>query len=375
MIFDPPTASETSDTDAETTPDDDTALPDEQPRRRWITRHKTLTALIALAGLVLVLVLALLIWLWILNHKLNQVEHFDLDLGTDRPTVSAGGGHGANFLLIGVDDGHEVDLKKMLGSGDWQPGVFRSDTIMVAHRSDDGSKVQVVSLPRDSYVDIPGHGKNKINAAFSFGGPDLLGRTVERLTGVLIDHVVVVDFQGFAGMTEAIGGVDVYVPDDIVDPRSGEVIWDKGWEHVEGDSALAYVRTRYGLPRGDFDRVQRQQNLLRAILKGSSRTSVLTNPFKLTDLVDQVTGHLAVDSGLNNKTLRTLAWSLRGLKPGDLDFATAPNSGSATVDGASIVRLEIPELRKLFAAIDKDQYAEYAANHQLDTLPAPEDVN
>jgi len=348
--------------------------PSVEPRRRWVSRHRTLTALICLALLGLVMLAALLVWLSILNHKLSQIERFDVDLGTERPPVIAGAA-GENFLLIGVDDGHEVDLEDMLASGDWRPGIFRSDTIMVAHRSGDGSQVQVISLPRDSWVDIPGEGLNKINAAFSYGGPDLLGRTVERVTGLRIDHVVVVDFQGFAGITEAVGGVEVYVPDDIVDPRSGETTWHRGWERVEGERALQYARTRYGLPRGDFDRVQRQQNMLRAIVDGVARTSVVTNPFKLTALVDEVTSHLAVDSGLDNEAVRSLAWSMRDIRPGDLDFATAPNSGSAMVGAASTVQLRIPELRRLCRAMDQDRFGDYLADHEIDTLPGPEHVD
>jgi LCP family protein required for cell wall assembly len=344
------------------------------PRRRWISRHKTLTALIGLLVLSLIVFSALLVWLTALNHKLDQIERFDLNLGNDRPPVIAGG-RGENFLLIGVDDGHEVNLKDMLASGDWRPGIFRSDTIMVAHRSGDGSKVEVVSVPRDSYVDIPGSGLNKINAAFSYGGPALLGRTVERVTGLRIDHVVIVDFQGFAGITDAVGGVPVYLPDDVVDPRSGETTWHRGWERVRGERALQYVRTRYGLPRGDFDRVQRQQNLLRAVLDGVTRTSVLTNPLKLTSLVDQVTSHLAVDSGLSNDAVRSLAWSMRNTRPRDIDFVTAPNAGSAMVDGASIVRLQVAELRKLCRAMDRDRLDGYLATHQVDTLPGPEHVD
>jgi LCP family protein required for cell wall assembly len=343
------------------------------PRHRWVSRHKTLTALIGLLVLGLVMVSGLAVWFSVLNHKLSQIERFEVDLGVDRPTAAAGA-RGTNFMLIGVDDGHEVDLEDMLTSGQWEPGIFRSDTIMVAHRSGDGSTFQVVSVPRDSYVDIPGRGLDKINAAFSYGGPDLLGRTVERLTGIRIDHVVVVDFQGFAGVTEAVGGVEVFLPDDIVDPRSGETTWHRGWERVEGERALQYVRTRYGLPRGDFDRVQRQQNMLRAIVDGVARTSVVANPFRLTGLVDEVTSHLAVDRDLDNAAVRSLAWSMRNLRPRDLDFATAPSSGTEMVGAASIVRLEIPELRRLFRAMDHDRFADYIEGREIDVLPGPEHV-
>jgi LCP family protein required for cell wall assembly len=336
--------------------------------RRFIRKHKALSIIIAIALFLLIL---LLIWLWILNHKLNGIPRFDVDLGDNRPAAT----DGTNILLVGVDDGKGVDLDKML-EGDWQPGVFRSDAIMVVHLSEDGGEAQLVSIPRDSYVPVEGYGKTKINAAFSFGGPSLLGRTVEDVTGLHIDHIAVADFEGFKGITSAIGGVLVYVPQDIVDPRFDTVFWKKGWQKVEGDQALEYVRARYGLPKGDFDRVQRHQNMMRAITQSVNDMSVLANPFAVTDLVDEIASHLAVDSSLTSGVMRSLAFDGLNLSSSDMSYATAPYTGTATIAGAgSVVTLDGKQVRALFRAIGNDDFASYAADHQLEVLPDERSVN
>ena len=335
--------------------------------RKFIKEHKALSIII---GVALLLLIILLIWLWILNHKLSQIPRFDVDLGDDRPAAT----DGTNILLVGVDDGKGVDLDKML-DGDWQPGVFRSDAIMVVHLSEDGSEAQLVSIPRDSRVPVEGYDKTKINAAFSFGGPSLLGRTVEKVTGLHIDHIAVADFAGFKGITEAVGGVLVYVPEDIVDPRFNHVFWKKGWQRIEGDQALEYVRARYGLPLGDFDRVQRHQNMMRAIAKEVSDMSVLANPFAVTDLVDEIAKHLAVDSSLTQGKMRSLAFSALSLSTADVSYATAPYTGTQTIDGGSYVILDLKQVRELFQAIGHDDFASYAADHELEVLPDERSVN
>jgi LCP family protein required for cell wall assembly len=340
--------------------------------RHFIKKHKALSIIIGIALLLLIL---LLIWLWILNHKLSQIPRFDVDLGDNRPAATAG----TNFLLVGVDDGKGVDLDKML-KGDWQSGVFRSDAIMVAHLSEDGSQAQLISIPRDSYVPVEGYpsanGKTKINAAFSYGGPSLLGRTVEDVTGLHIDHIMVADFAGFKGITTAVGGVLVYIPEDIVDPRFNHVFWHKGWQKIEGDQALEYVRARYGLPKGDFDRVQRHQNMMRAIAQSVSSMSVLANPFAVTNLVDEISKNLAVDSSLTQGTMRSLAFGGLNLGPGDVSYATAPYTGTATISGAgSVVTLDLKGVRELFSAVGNDDFASYAADHKVEVLPDERSVN
>jgi LCP family protein required for cell wall assembly len=332
--------------------------------RHFVRRHKALSVIVAVA---LILLLILLLWLWFLNRKLDDVPRFDVDLGDDRPYVA----EGTNILIAGVDDGRGTELKDALQAEEWPQGVFRSDAIMVVHISEDWSDAQVVSIPRDSYVPVEGHGRTKINAAFSFGGPSLLARTVEDVTDLHIDHVMVTDFEGFKGITTTLGGIMVHIPEESVDARSP---LKPGWHLIEGDDALVYVRQRYGLARGDFDRVQRQQNVLRAIVDRSSRWSILANPLRVTSLVDDVATHLAVDSSLTSGKLRELGLNARNLRVHDVTFATAPNSGSATIDGASVVKLKPAAVRALFRAIGQDDFARYLAEHPVEVLPPAQEV-
>ena len=232
----------------------------------------------------------------------------------------------------------------------------------------------MVSIPRDSWVNIPGHGRHKINAAFSYGGPALMVETIEKYTGIRIDHVAMVDFDGFAEITKAIGGVEVYIPNTVTDGYR-DITWEKGWQHVEGERALAYVRERKGLPGGDFDRVQRQQNFLRAVLDKVADKGTLANPITVTRLVSDLSGYLALDSDFSTGDVRSLAIGSRSLRPDDIAFATIPVTGTPTIDGASVVTADDALVRQMFAAIAKDDWAGYADDHDVTLLPSPTDVD
>lgn len=346
--------------------------------RHWVRRHKALSVLI---GTVLVLFLLVLGWLFLLWTHLNDVDRFDLDLD-NRPQFHGG----QNILLVGLDCDEAAPVAdslrhcspdKSMDLSDLEGAAAtgnRSDVVMVLHVSEDGSNAQIVSIPRDSYVEVPGHGKTKINAAFSLGGPSLLAQTVEQSTGLYLTNMVVVDFQGFKGISEAIGGVDVFVKEPVTDSRSNAVIWTQGWHRVIGEDALDYVRTRYGLRRGDFDRVQRQQNFLRAVMNRTQTMSVLANPFAVTNLVRALTSNVAVDSEFTNSKLRDLAFTGLKLRTANISYATVPNNGSATMDGASVVLLKQKEMRALFEAIARDQFLTYVKDHTVEILPAEQDV-
>src|SRR3712207_6657072 len=197
----------------------------------------------------------------------------------------------------------------------------RSDAIMIARFSADRQHAQVISIPRDSWVDIPGRGMNKINAAYSFGGPSLLIQTVEDLTGVRIDHYAAIDFDGLIQVTDDLGGVDVVVPQTT---SNGPYTFPAGDNHLDGDQARWYVGQRYDLPGGDFDRVKRQQNYLRAMFGKLFSQDVFSSPGKLDSVLLAVTSAVAVDDSLGNGTLLSLAYSLRGLTPASVEFFTAP---------------------------------------------------
>lgn len=341
---------------------------------RWAGRNKALNILVLTA---LTLVLASCGWVAYLNAQLGDIDRFALDLDRpDRPARVAGAG--VNILLLGVDDPDRRDdvgpqLDEQLDSGDWQPGSFRSDTMMVLHVNASGEHAQIISVPRDSWVHVHGHGDQKINAALSLGGPELAARTVEDTFGIRLDHVALIDFQGLREVTDALGGVDVRIPETVVDTMNGRT-WTQGVHHLDGEEALLYVRQRYGLPGGDFDRIHRQQNFLRAVLDTTVQRGTLLNPVKLTRLAGSLAGLIAVDSSLTNGALRDLVLSSRGLRSHSIRFLTVPHDGSARIGSASVVKLRMDEARGLFAEIADDNFEGWYADHRIDLLPARGDV-
>ena len=154
---------------------------------------------------------------------------------------------------------------------------------MLASVAADRTSAAVVSIPRDSWVTIPGHGQNKINAAYAFGGPSLLTQTVEQLTGVRVNHFAIVDFAGFQALVDSVGGIDVQVAQTTSDRG---VTFRQGMNHLDGADALVYVRQRHGLPNGDLDRAHREQNALKAWLSKAVASGALSNPIETYRLLD-----------------------------------------------------------------------------------------
>lgn len=335
--------------------------------KSWVRRHKALSVLV---GTMLVLLLALLGWLLWLWWQVGEVTRFDID-PDDRPARVPG--EQVNILVLGVDDldyQRDVgpDVYKMLEAGEWERGAFRSDTMMLVHLSADRDAAQVVSIPRDSLVDIPGERRSKINAAFSWGGPELAVETVEQTFGVFIDHVVVVNFGGFEDVTDIVGGVDIWFPRATVADHRGR-IWPAGQHRLGGTDALFYVRQRYDLPRGDFDRIQRQQNYLRSLLDRLTSGRSALSPVRVTRLVDELSDLVAVDSSLTSGRIRDLALGARNLSSRDVRFVTVPNAGSAMVDGASVVQLKLKQAREMFAELEEDNFESWYARNSVDELP------
>jgi len=333
--------------------------------KSFVRRHKALSVIFVVALVLLAIIIGWLIWL---NHKLDDIERFPFDVGGDRPAAV---GDAQNILLIGVDDpAGEGGLFEDLSSGSWTPGKFRSDAIMVLHISGDRKSAQLVSIPRDSFVDVPDRGRTKINASFSDGGPEELAEVVESLSDIRIDHAVVIDFAHLAAMTTAMGGIDVIQPEDVTDPRNGYT-WQKGPLHLEGDQAVWYVRQRYGMPRGDFDRIQRQQNVLRAMLEKTASAGTLANPLRLTRLVTELASFVAVDDGFTSSEMRSLAISSRGIRPANMRFVTVPVTGTPTIDGTSVVTLDLLETADLFDALESDRFEDWYEKNSgsIDELP------
>lgn len=268
------------------------------------------------------------------------------------------------FVLAGTDTRSDTPTTGTGASGGGLGGD-RSDVLMLARVDPSRSTAAVVSIPRDSWVDIPGRGLNKVNAAYAFGGPSLLIRTVEHLTGLRVDHFAVIDFAGFAAMVDAVGGIDV----GISAPTSEfGVDFTQGVNHLDGRQALAFVRQRYGLPEGDLDRAQRQQAALRALLSKAVSTGMLSDPAGVYRLLDATARSVGVDDTLTNGGLRELAFDLAGLRPSDVTFVRAPVTGTGREGPQSVVYLDGARSAELWAALGEDRVTGYAQRYPAETL-------
>jgi LCP family protein required for cell wall assembly len=266
-----------------------------------------------------------------------------------------------NILLVGSDS----RTSKGNAAGNWVSGDQRTDAMMLVHIAKDRKSVDVVSIPRDSWVEIPEQGFGKINSAYAYGGPARLRQTIEQLSNVHIDHVVIADFTGFKGMTDALGGVEITVPQETWDSRNH---FTAGTHLMSGKEALGYVRQRHGLPNGDFDRVKRQQNWIRAVIKQAMSKDTLTNPLKLNSFLDAATKSVSVDDTFDIGTMRDLALSLRSVKPADMRFMTLPNLGTDMEGDQSIVRIDDVKAASFFTAVQQDQMTAWLQVNKPDLL-------
>ncbi|WP_262401719.1 LCP family protein [Actinomadura sp. CNU-125] len=266
-----------------------------------------------------------------------------------------------NWLLVGSDARSETQTTGQ-GNDAWKPGQQRTDTIMLLHLPADRKKAYMISFPRDSWVTVPGYGKQKINAAFSYGGPKLLIQTIEGLTGVRIDHYGAIDFAGFESMVDALGGVTVNIKKSVYDPAR-KVNWQAGKQELNGEEALLFVRQRYNLPNGDFDRMKRQQALLRALAKKAADSGTLTNPLKLDRFLSALTKSISVDDGLSGGDLRSLAVSMRNVRVSDVTFLTTPDKGTGMVQKQSVVFLDPQKAKILFNAVKTAEMGKYVEQY------------
>ncbi|TDB98677.1 LCP family protein [Actinomadura sp. 7K534] len=292
------------------------------------------------------------------NGNIDRIEGVMPEKGSARPGPNVEGTE--NWLLVGSDS-REQNTTGAGGQG-WKPGQQRTDTIMLLHLPADRKKAYVVSFPRDAWVEVPGYGNQKINAAFSYGGPTLLIETVENLTGIRIDHYGAIDFEGFKSMTDALGGVTVNIKETVYDPARKKQ-WAAGEQKLDGEDALLFVRQRYNLPNGDFDRIKRQQQFLRALAKQAADRGTLTNPLKLDRFLNALTKSISVDEGVSAGDLRSLALSMRSVRASDVMFMTTPHKGTGSRARQSVVFLDPAKSKQLFNAVKTAHMAEYVSQH------------
>ncbi|WP_405925263.1 LCP family protein [Streptomyces sp. NBC_00035] len=286
----------------------------------------------AITLVTLLVVVSVSTYFWA-DSKLNR--DVDLSKVIDRPEAGAG----TNYLIVGSDsrEGMTAEEKKELhtGSADGK----RTDSMMILHTGDNGSTL--ISLPRDSDVEIPtfvgsesgktykGTGRHvKLNAAYAEDGPELLVRTVEFNTGLHIDHYVEIGFAGFADIVDSVGGVEIEIPKGgMKDTKSG-ADFEAGKQTLNGEQALAFVRTRYALAGSDLDRTKNQQKFLSALANQVATPGTVLNPFKLYPTMGAGLDSLIVDKDMSLFDLADMFWAMKSVSGGDGTSMNMPISGS-----------------------------------------------
>jgi polyisoprenyl-teichoic acid--peptidoglycan teichoic acid transferase len=284
-----------------------------------------------------------------LTENLNRGVELPTDESSARPHKEPQETGTLNYVLLGSDSrdpGNE-------GNG-------RSDTILVVHLNAKRNKGYIISFPRDMYVNVPGYGRNKINAAFAFGGTPLAVRTLENLTGVRMDHVALIDFEGFIRLTEDLRGVTVTNKTAF---SSHGFDYPKGKITIAGEEALWFVRERKLLPGGDLDRAENQRNVIKAIVQKGLSLRVISDPSTFLNFLSNVAKYLTVDNDLSDDEIKRTAHSLR-LGGKDIDLLQAPIAGFATTgDGQSIDIVDTAKMAELAHAMKKDKLSEYVKKY------------
>ena len=296
----------------------------------------------AIIGIVIALLLVAIVGTYFyFNGKLDR-KNVLVDYA--RPAAAAG----QNWLITGSDSrqGLTGQEERVLATGHDISG-HRSDTVLILHIPASGRAV-LVSIPRDSYVQIPGHGYNKINAAYAYGGPKLLAKTVQNATGLYINHFMGIGFGGLVNVVDAVGGVRMCLPGPMVDPKAGLDL-KAGCQTLNGAQALGFVRTR-NFAESDLQREQDQRLFLRALLSKMTSPGTIINPFAALPAASGATGSLTVDQGTSLYNLVKVAFALRSPETTTVPIA---NASYVTPAGDSVL-WNTAEASRLFHDLKTD---------------------
>ena len=317
---------------------------------RWIA--------VSIVGLIVLALLAAIGWYFLrINPSVQQVETIETAFPEESlrpPAAPSEGAAPMHVLLLGTDSrGEGGSLLSDLGD--------RADTILVAHIPPDRETIQIMSIMRDSWVEIPGHGMAKVNSALAFGGVPLMVQVVEGIIDQRIDHVGVIDFTGFEGLTEAMGGVTL--DNDIAFSYHG-YDYPQGEITVEGERALIYVRARTPFSDGDYQRVHNQRAFLRGLMSQLMTRENLTNPNRVADIFAQVSPHMATTDTFDLPTVVTLASQLAGIDNSSIQTFTMPTLGTGMEGSQSVVYVNWEGVEAVRAAFDEESMTQFE--------PAPE---
>ncbi|NEB03323.1 LCP family protein [Streptomyces sp. SID13726] len=328
-----------------------------RPAPNWRKRIKW-TAIVVITGLVVTTVGT---YFWA-DSKLNR--EVDLSKVIDRPEQ----GDGTNYLIVGSDSraGLSSEQKKQLHTGSAEGK--RTDSMMILHVGGNGDTL--VSLPRDSDVEIPtfvgsesgktykGTGRHvKLNAAYAEDGPELLVRTVEFNTGLRIDHYVEIGFAGFASIVDAVGGVEIDIDKGFKDKYSG-ADFKAGKQTLNGDQALAFVRTRHAFAASDLQRTKNQQKFLAALAHQVATPGTILNPFKLYPTLGAGLDSLIVDKDMGLYDLGSMFFAMKGVNGGDGTSLNMPISGSS---GGNLV-WDKAKVKQLVQELNNDEKVTVSGN-------------
>jgi LCP family protein required for cell wall assembly len=293
--------------------------------------------------------LAALGLLWAVNTGQNLLSGAD----TDEEVVDAltqPTGDALTFLVVGSDSREGLEDLEHFGAF----AGSRGDVVMLVRVDPANGAAQMLSIPRDLWVDIPGHGEGKINAAYSYGGPSLMVQTIQENLGIPVNHYVEIGFVGFQELVDDLGGIRIAFPNAARDLSSGLDV-EAGTEVLDGETALAYARSRkyqeyqngtwVSVEADDIGRTQRQQEVVRAVL------SDLKTPSSVADAGSLTAGlatHMTIDATLASSSIAELAWDFRSLLSGGIEGTTLPVDG-ATRGGASVVVAREPDAAAMVA--------------------------
>ena len=301
----------------------------------------------AILALVIVVVIVATVGMYLyLNSKLIRIDALTDYSGRPAP------GAGTNWLITGSDSrqGLTRAQERQLATGKLSAiSGHRSDTILILHIPSNGLPPTLISIPRDSYVPIPGHGSSKINAAYDFGGAPLLAQTLQNVTGLYINHYMGIGFGGFVNVVDAVGGVNMCLPGPMRDPKAGLNL-KAGCQTLDGAQALGYVRTR-NFAISDLQREQDQRLFMKALLSKMTSPSVILNPFRALPAASGSANSLTVDQGANLFDLVKAAFALKGAQTTTVPIATAAYQ---TSDGVAVLWDRSQALR-LFNALKNDK--------------------
>lgn len=349
----------------------------------WFSRHKKLTVVLSVVLVVVVAVGGYAGYLYYTSQQaLTNIERHDDFLPSTKPTVASPSPSSTSTPSPSATKNTVEPTPEPTKTSEHEPMMFllmgsdiregeetgRSDTLMTAYIPADRTGIYLISMPRDAFVDIPGHPKQKINAAYSLGGPQLTAQTVQNLLGAEIDHVAIIDFNGFMDMIDSLGGVTINNPYEGCDDNQN-VCWKSGEQTLNKEQALQYVRWRHGLPNGDITRSENQQRVVKAIIEKTIQSGAIANPAKTTELINTVSDSLSVDSALTNDVIMSLASSLKIDSSDDIKTVTLPIAGfGSDPTYGSIDIVDEARLGELQHALATDTMEEYYQNHKNDPV-------